>query len=311
MTDIPHHDATEPETHHLTDIERYSDSYLLAVYLDLASTTLNDYRFKLTTFIRYCLSAGIKRVEQVSPTHIRSFLAERLQINSPVSVHGYYRVIHRFFNWLVEEDELKDSPCLRVKPPKAPLKVIKIFTPEHIKKMLLLCEDGTRTGVRNKAIIFTLLDTGLRLSELANIRLQDIDIKRGIITVMGKGARQRVVGVSKPTLIAILRYYRDRPGQHEQLWLSEEGHPLTAGGIACVFKAMKKRAGFPDVRLSAHTFRHTSGTMALLNGASEREVQLLLGHSTPRMTQHYTATINSEYAVKRHKEFSPVTRLLK
>jgi integrase/recombinase XerC len=314
LTTTPRYDRAEAKTYHLTpqntgDIISQFDSFILHASIELAQATVKDYRYKLKAFIGYCLDNYIRNIEKITTDHIRGFIAWWQQTHSLRTVHDYYKVTRRFFSWLVEEGRLDHNPMVKVRAPRVPQNIIKVFTAEHIRDILLLCEDGTRTGVRNRAMIITLLDTGIRLSELVRIQVNDIDIQRGIITIMGKGARQRVVGISRSAIRAIINYYEQRPGECPQLWLTEEGNPITSDGVSQIFKALKRRAGFSDVRLSAHTFRHTSGTMALLNGASEREVQLLLGHSTNRMTQHYTATINSQNVVARHKDFSPVDRL--
>ncbi len=124
--------------------------------------------------------------------------------NSPKSVSDYYRVIRRFFSWLVQEGRLKDNPMQRMRCPRVPKKVVKVFTPEHIRKILLLCEDSTKTGIRNKAMVLVLLDTGIRKGELAGIKVGDIDVRRGIITVRvpsrgSSASASRPCGPSSPT----------------------------------------------------------------------------------------------------------------
>jgi integrase/recombinase XerC len=306
------HDGGEPGSYRLTtksELVSQYDGFILTVTLELAESSIRDYRYKLNRFVSYCLSKGW--TENIQPVQIRSFIANLLVNGSPKSAQDYLKVVKRFYSYLVDEGILKENPAARIKSPRVPEVIIQTFDKEHINNMLMLCDDVTRCGRRNRAMILTLLDTGVRKCELAKMKVKDIDFQQGMITVMGKGSRQRVVGISKPALRAILHYYSNRPGDSDFLWHTEEGKPLTADGIAMIFKVLKARAGFQDVRLSAHTFRHTSGTMSLLNGATEREVQLLLGHRTNRMTQHYTATITSQQVVHRHQQFSPVKGLLK
>ena len=276
---------------------------------NLSPRTIGDYRFKAGRFVHFCNSVGCYALKDVNTNLIRSFLLDLQLSNGPKSVSGYYKAIKRFFNWMIDEDILELSPMGKIKPPKVPEVLIKPFSDHHVKDILLLCSNHTRAGIRNRAIILILLDTGLRLSELSKIQMTDLDLDSETITVMGKGNRQRVVRIGRQTQKALVRYLLMRTDKHPCLWVTEEGKPLTLGGISVMFRNLKQRAGFTDVRLSAHTFRHTSGTMALLNGASERDVQLLLGHRTQRMTQHYTATITSQQIVSKHKVFSPVDRL--
>jgi integrase/recombinase XerC/integrase/recombinase XerD len=192
---------------------------------------------------------------------------------------------------------------------KPPDKLIQPFTPEHIRDLLLLCDDSKFLGARNRAIILTFLDTGLRLSELANIELKDLDFDREIIKVMGKGAKERVVRVGKRAQRALLRYLLMRKDGLPCLWVSEERRLLTHWGIELMIHKLGKRAGFTGVRCSPHTFRHTSATQSLRNGAGLEQVKSLLGHSTLYMTMRYAATINSEDAVISHRNFSPVDRM--
>jgi integrase/recombinase XerC len=180
---------------------------------------------------------------------------------------------------------------------------------EQIRDLLLLCDENRFLGTRNKAIVLTLLDTGLRLTELANIQLANVDFDRETIKVMGKGAKERVVRIGKKTQKAILRYLLMRKDDHPCLWVTEERRPLRAFGVQTMIKRLGRRAGISSVRCSAHTFRHTFATRALLNGAGEFEVQSLLGHEGLDMTRRYAASLRSEAAVAGHRRFSPVDNM--
>jgi integrase/recombinase XerC/integrase/recombinase XerD len=300
-------------TYHLTadiDIAGQFDLFLWSCRANnLSPRTIQDYRFKAGRFVQFCLYTGCHSPIDVTANHVRAFLLRLQEHNCAKSVHDYYRVLKRFFNWMVEEDILQYSPMTKIKPPRVPETIIKPFTDSHIRGILLLCDEHTRAGIRNRAIILMLLDTGIRLNELANIQLADLDLDNETVIVMGKGNRQRMVRIGKVAQKALLQYLLSRKDNHSCLWVTEEGKPLAKAGISVMFRVLKHRAGFQDVRLSAHTFRHTSGTWALLNGASERDVQLLLGHRTERMTRHYTATITSQQVLAKHRQFSPVDRL--
>ena len=314
LTHTSPHDAPRTSLDLLTHGDKASlygqyQSFILNAELELAESTAKDYRYKLLYFIQFCQSRGIQEPSAVTDDDVKAYLFHLKQTVKPKTQNGYCKTVRRFFNWLVEEKRLRDSPMTRVKTPKAPEVIIRIFNADHLQKILQLCGDGTRTGIRNKAMVLTLLDTGIRRKELTGMQVKDIDIRTGDVIVMGKGSVERVVRVSKPTLRAIKDYYESRPGNNPQLWLTEEGKPLAIEGVSAIFKVLKKRAGFSDVRLSAHTFRHTNGTMEMINGASEREVQLQLGHKTSAMTRHYTATYTSMNVLNKHKDFSPVTRL--
>lgn len=294
---------------HLNDsLEGCLKIFLLTCQVNnLSPRTIDDYCQKLGTFVNFCIREGIMMPEEVTANHIRFFLLEVQQRCKPVSVHDYYGTVNRFFNWLVDEEVIEQNPMARMHPPKVPKELIKPFKSQDIDDLLALCQNNF-LGIRNRAIILTFLDTGLRLSELAGIQLQDMDLDRGIIKVMGKGAKERLVRIGKKTQKAVLRYLLQRNDTFPCLWVTEERRPLHWEGIQTMIKRLGKRAGLKNVRCSPHTFRHTFGPAMLRLGADMRTVQSLLGHSTLTMTLKYVESVNSEDAVERHKEFSPVDR---
>jgi len=128
---------------------------------------------------------------------------------SPRTVHHYYSSLRAFFNWTVKEGFLQESPLAKVKIPKAKSRVIQPYSTEQIKKLLAVCDHDFENGAkflatRNKAIILMLVDSGLRLSELSNVKVQDIDTERGWIKVLGKGGKERFVRIGKVAQKAFL-----------------------------------------------------------------------------------------------------------
>jgi len=282
------------------------NTFLLSCRVDgLSPATLRAYQYQLGRFVKFCLEANEKDTTQ----QIRLFLLELRETNNSISVGDYYKSIKRFFNWLVDEGLIEKSPMQNIKPPKKESKIIRPFSQRDIDNLLLLCSGNRFLDLRNKAIILMFLDTGLRLSELANIQLADVNFEQETIKVMGKGAKERVVRIGKTTQKALLRYLLIRRDEHSCLWVTEERRPLSVAGVQVAIKKLCHRAEITDAKRGPHTFRHTFATQALLNGASEREVQNLLGHSSQKMTQQYTATITSEHAVKGHRRFSPVDNM--
>ena len=300
------------------------NAFLLSCRVDgLSPATLQNYKYQLGKFVRFCNSLvrtsgaiappdAQEKVGVATPIEahqIRLFLLNLRETNCPTSVGDYYKSMRRFFNWLVDEGLIEKSPMQNIKPPRREDKLIRPFSQQDLDNLLMLTSSNRFLDLRNRAIILVFLDTGLRLSELAKVEISDINFERELIKVMGKGARERVVGIGKTTQKALLRYLLMRRDNHSCLWVTEEGKPLTVAGMQIAIKKLCYRAEIKDAKCGPHTFRHTFGTRAMLNGASEREVQLLLGHSTDRMTKHYTATITSENVVGRHGQFSPVDKM--
>ena len=220
---------------------------------------------------------------------------------SGTTVNNHYRELHRFFAFLKEEKVINETPMLTMHPPKKPKYIIKPFSHDQILHVLALCDDSNFLGARNRAIILTFIDTGLRLSELANVQLEDVNIQTDTIRVMGKGNKERVVPFGKVTKAALLKYQKLRESDLPDVWLTEERRPLTARGIEITIIRLGKYAGISGVRCSPHTFRHFFGTNSMLNGAPDWAVQTLLGHATLDMTKKYRETINSQNAIAFHR----------
>jgi len=273
----------------------------------LSPRTLSDYGDKIGRFVTFCQAQGIDEPKQITPHHIRVFLLFLQERIKASSVHDYYGCIHRFVNWLVEEEILKESPMERMRPPKVPRQIIQPFTRDHVVRMLTVCGD-TFLGCRNQAIIKTFVDTGLRLSELEGIQLSDLDFDNSTIKVMGKGAKERRVRISPDTQKAILRYLlRRKDDGLPCLWVTEEHKPLRARGISSMIRRLGERAGIThQVRTSAHTFRHTAAIQYLRNKGDQFTLQIMLGHSTLEMSRRYVSTLGVEDMLKVHQTASPV-----
>jgi len=272
--------------------------------------TIKNYKGVVGRFINHCQTElGINDASGLTAYHIRSYLLPFRERLKPYSFYDYFRAIKRFLNWLVSEGILAVSPMANMKPPRVPKTLIQPFQPGDLRKLLYLCDDKTFLGILNKAIIMVFLDTGLRLNELSKIQIEDVNFDRGIIKVMGKGAKERVVAIQQRTQKAVLRYLLIRKDTYRCLWVTEEHRPLSLRGVQVMIKRLGERAGLENVRCSPHTFRHTAATMMLDNGTGEFEVQAVLGHSTLSMTRRYVASLNSEKAAEAHKRFSPVEHL--
>jgi integrase/recombinase XerC len=281
---------------------------------ELSPRTIEYYEQTLTRFYNFCQGLKINSPAQVTPGHIRLFMVELRKTISAISVHAYYRAIKRSYHFLLREGFVKINPMTNIEAPQRPKILIPPFTKEEITIFLHLCDENTFHGARNKALILLLLDTGLRLSEVASIQLKDVNVKLRTIKVMGKGAKERVVGFSPTTLVYLIRYHTlcgKRFGEERgsRLWLTERGDPLAWRGIQMVIRKIKERSNIKGKRVSAHIFRRTFAVMSLDNDASQDDVQRLLGHETGRMTQLYSEYGRTDKALRNYKKFSPVNSL--
>lgn len=206
------------------------------------------------------------------------------------------------------------SPLAKIKLRNPKPRVIQPYSSDEISRMLAVADydyqhNARFLGSRNKAIVLMLLDTGLRVSEIGNINLEDIDKERGWVKVTGKGAKERVVRIGASAQKALWRYLVHRHNTAEgQLWLTEEGAPLRPSGIQMVIKRLKQRGGIIS-KGNCHRFRHTFALNFLRADRNPFNLQYLLGHSDLRMVRHYTATLGMEDALKAHEKASPADNL--
>jgi integrase/recombinase XerD len=238
-----------------------------------------------------------------------------------VSIATSYRAIRRFCNWLVEVGKVKEknNPCLRIKEPTFKKKIIQPLTENEIRGLLLIIDHRSMSGhketerklcnLRDKAIIYIYTDTAIRLRELHEILLSDINLDAGTIKVSGKNGEERIVPFDRKAKASVSRYiiYRGELGFDDPyLWVNEYGRPLSRWGICSLFTRLKALAGYKSgVRVSSHTFRHTAAITALRNGMDGLILQRLLGHKTLHQTNEYTALISDD-VIKAHHKYSPV-----
>jgi integrase/recombinase XerD len=254
--------------------------------------------------------------------HMRSTPAAHGKVRSERTIQTYARSARAFFHWLVRRGTLESNPFERVVFPKVGRPLIQTITTEEFERLLLACAPPNETGpfaeraaVRNRAILWLLYDTGIRVSELINLRLSDFDRKHGVVTVLGKGAKQRRVALGQNCL-RNLSYYLDkhRPDEEElaawgsagedHLFLSETRQPLTKNGMEMLFKRLKARAGITSKRISPHILRHTFAINYLVKSNDPFSLQELLGHEDLTTVQNYMH-MNDTILQEQKRKYSP------
>lgn len=293
-------------------LQNQAKHYLLSCKVEEKSPlTIQTYGRRITSFIRFVECLGLANdASDISSYHIRLFLSSLQHQGCKAStINSYYRTLQTFFNWLVAEGAISKTPMTNIKPPKVPKTKPQPFSEQDIENLLSLCSGKTFLAVRNQAIILLFLDTGLRLAELANIQLRDVDFDRGLIKVMGKGSKERVVRMGKTTQKALLHYLLKRNDNYPSLWVTEERTPLHRDGVQVAIKRLCHRARITDAKPGPHTFRHTAAINYLRNGGSEFTLQIMLGHATLQMTRKYVSSLGAEDMIKMHEIASPVDRM--
>jgi integrase/recombinase XerD len=254
--------------------------------------------------------------------HLRKTPGSRGKPRSERTIQTYARSARAFFHWLVRRELIARNPFDRVTFPKVGKPLIQTIDADEFERLLLACtpphESGPiaeRAAVRNRAILWVLYDTGIRVSELCGLRLGDFDRKHGVLTVTGKGSKERRIALGSNCLRNLLYYLdRYRPDEEElaewgsadedHLFLSETRLPLTKNGVTLLFKRIRQRAGITGKRISPHIFRHSFAIRYLVLGNDPFSLQELLGHEDMTTVKNYMH-MNDETIQSQKRKYSP------
>ncbi len=284
--------------------------------------TIKSYREALADFRRVGRRLGFpEAVEDYAVAHVYAFLADvrgrrgrsgRKSGTSPAYQNHHHRTLKAFFSWCRRMDYLdpeRTHVFARVPLARVEKKVPRPFSEEEFEQLLDGCDRARLTGCRNYALLLFLLDNGMRAMECVTVRLDEVDWERRRVLVHGKGAKQRWVGIGERTAAALHDYIERFRGERAgALFLTRRGEAMVDGHTLYVLLGrLAGRVGLE--KANPHRFRYSFATWAIASGAREIDVQLLLGHSSPQMTQHYARAYDSEQAVEAHAALSPVGQL--
>jgi len=295
----------------------------------LSPRTITYYQTCLNGLLYFAAQEGWPEPAALTRDHLRDFMdyldneAHRwdgdgrrctFKKASPATVHHYLKVAATFFRWCEDEEYLRESPARRLRLPNPQYRDIEPYTDDEVNAMLATCEGDIQRGhrylgVRNKAIISVFVDTGLRLSELAGMKLSELDPQLQQVRVLGKGNKWRTVplnGQAKKALKTYLTRFR-MPGG-DQVWLTDDGQPLSCHSVRIMIDRLKVRAGVTSGG-SAHRFRHYFATRYLENGGDMNILRLLLGHATLYMVLRYTRSVDARRALAESRSYSPLDSL--
>ncbi len=229
------------------------------------------------------------------------------------TINCYLRAIRAFWSWLLAEEFIEVNPFDRVKVPKAPKKVITPFSEDQLRALLGAIDTKSPIGIRDSTIIQTLLDTGMRVTELTGLEMEDVNLVQRCLKVHGKGNKERIVPVGVTVQKALAKYinkYRPNPMYplSDNLFLTRDGMPLTPNRTQSIIETYANKAGIKGVRASPHTFRHTFAISYLRNGGDVFTLQRILGHETLDMVRNYV-TLAQYDLQEAHLRCSPVDNM--
>ena len=282
----------------------------LAVERGLAKNTLLAYTKDLQRYINFLSLSKIQSPDGVKREHITNFMMNlKKQAMSATSICRYLAAIKMFHRFMVRENFSKEDPTTLIDTPKLFKRVPEVLTQKEIEAILEVAQKVKTKDKRDYVIIELFYASGMRVSELVDLKLTSINLEVGFVRAMGKGSKERIIPIGKKSREALVFYYEKvRPkllknNQTDILFLSRLGKKLSRQSVWSIIKFYARLAGVKK-NIKPHTLRHTFATHLLEHGADLRSVQEMLGHSDISTTQIYTH-VDRERLKSVHKEFHP------
>lgn len=291
--------------------QELKERFLDALWLEhgLSENTLKAYRTDLDALGHHLSGQGVGLAAAL-PHHLHEFLHAMFQRNvSARTVARYLSTLRRFYRFLLRENVIRQDPTSEIVAPKLGRSLPNSLTEQEVEDLLAAPDTGTDLGSRDRAMLELFYATGLRVSELVNLRVVELDISTGVVRVMGKGGKERLVPLGEAAIDYVKRYLDHSRNdllhgrRSDALFVTKRGGPMTRQ--AC-WQMIKRYGLVAGVRtpLSPHTLRHAFATHLLNHGADLRSVQMLLGHSDLSTTQIYTH-VAQERLKRLHEKHHP------
>ena len=270
------------------------DAFIDAIWLEegLARNTLAAYRRDLTLYGRWLAGRG-KALEATTEADLNAYFAARHSQTRATSANRRLTVFKRYFRWALRERLIDADPTLKLESAKQPLRVPKTLSEPQVEALLDAPDVDTPLGLRDRAMLELMYASGLRVSELVGLKLFNLGMNEGVLRVLGKGSKERLVPFGQVARDWIERYLADaRPAilggqQTDDLFVTARGSGMSR---VMFWMIVKKQALAAHITapLSPHTLRHAFATHLLNHGADLRAVQMLLGHADISTTTIYT-----------------------
>ena len=258
---------------------------------NLSDRTIDFYKDMLFEFADFCVTREVVNVQQLDAGIIREFLIKLQETHNPGGIHCYYRCIKAFCNWYeLETDAALPNPIRKIRAPKIDVTPIKGISITDVNALIVTC-DKSFLGIRDKALMRSMLDTGARAAELCNLKISDVNLVNGYVFIKaGKGGKSRTVFLTETSRTDIVRYLRRRTSRelHEPLWVSCTDTALTPSGLSQMLRRRAAMAQLSEVP-SPHDFRRAFALESLRRGCDLVRLMYLMGHTSTQVLQRYLA----------------------
>ncbi|OGU57602.1 MAG: site-specific tyrosine recombinase XerD [Ignavibacteria bacterium RBG_13_36_8] len=284
---------------------------ILKLEKNLSENSIASYEYDLEKFIEYIGLYDVTDANDVESGLIAKYLDYQRKLGVTTATSGrYLSSIKGFFNFLFDSKYIKSNPTEKLTSSKISRKLPLVLSFNEIEKILNSPKCKNKLGLRDKALLEIFYSSGLRVSELIGLKINDLFFKDEVVRVVGKGSKQRIVPIGRSAIDWITKYLtRSRPLLEKRgkslnhVFLNNRGTKLSRMGVWKIVDRYRKEAGIEKV-VHPHTFRHSFATHLIEGGADLRAVQEMLGHSDISTTQIYTH-IDREYIKQIHKDYHP------
>ncbi len=294
-------------------METFLKEYLTILRFEknLSDNTIQSYQNDINNFIQYVYNHGVTDLNKIDSKMLSGYFEEQRKIGKDNSTTArYMSSIKGFFNYLEDSNYIEKNPTEKLVSVKKSRKLPPVLSFADIEKILSMPPVDQLIGLRDRAILELFYSSGLRVSELINLKLNDLFFSDEIIRVIGKGSKERIVPIGRSAVKWINEYLlKARPSFEKKnkslnyVFLNKRGTKLSRMWIWKIFNYYSKEAGI-KIEIHPHTFRHSFATHLLEGGADLRAVQEMLGHADISTTQIYTH-IDREYIKQVHRDHHP------
>lgn len=291
--------------------DKYEVNTFILDYIDylkyercLSPMTIDKYKYNLITFDKYISNKNID-ILNITKKDIIDYLTNYFKDKGVSSKTNSITSINNFYIYLIKDKKIDINPCENIDRPKLKKRLPDVLTINEVDKLLDISLN-TKEDYRNKAILEVLYATGIRISELTNLKMQDVDFSNKVVRVFGKGSKERIVPINKYALKYLGMYIDIRSSflkgkLNDYIFLNNKGEKISRESIGLEINKIVKKQGL-NKKVSPHMLRHSFATHLLNNGADLRSIQELLGHSDISTTTIYTH-INNEKVKKDYLKY--------